>query len=356
MRIVYLAKMFPRVSETFIANEISELKRRGLAVHIVSLLPTTVTKLWPEIEDAAAETYNLPDPALRKWLVAKSQWRHFCRSPIRYLSCTTRVARRLSRRPWKRFFQAGLLLDFCHDHDIAHIHAAFAHTPTSVAVWVQRLGNVSYSMSSHAKDLYLSDPTSIRRKMDEARFVWTCTEANGVYLRSLGSLTPIEVGYHGADLKRFGRQSTESTSACFRVLSLCRLVPKKGLIYLLEAAAILQSRGIENFEIRLGGDGPERDRLEAEVIRLNLGQRVKFLGTLLSDEVLDAYQEALGVDADALRDAYDVLRKHGNMSSPTVLFVLERFLRTPPAVVEDGLVLGLGPGFSAEGVIVRWTP
>lgn len=72
--------------------------------------------------------------------------------------------------------------------------------------------------------------------------------------------------------------------------------------------------------------------------------------------VLQAYEEALGVDAHALQDAYDVLREHGNMSSPTVLFVLERLLRSPPRSPEDGLLLGLGPGFSAEGVVVRWTP
>lgn len=73
-------------------------------------------------------------------------------------------------------------------------------------------------------------------------------------------------------------------------------------------------------------------------------------------KVLEAYQDALGVDAEALRDAYDVLREHGNMSSPTVLFVLERFLREFPSAAGDALLLGLGPGFSAEGVVLRWTP
>ncbi len=73
-------------------------------------------------------------------------------------------------------------------------------------------------------------------------------------------------------------------------------------------------------------------------------------------KVLEAYQDALGVGAEALRDAYDVLREHGNMSSPTVLFVLERFLRDPPRSPADVLMLGLGPGFSAEGVVLRWDP
>lgn len=72
-------------------------------------------------------------------------------------------------------------------------------------------------------------------------------------------------------------------------------------------------------------------------------------------KVLEAYEDVLGVDAAALGSAYAVLRDHGNMSSPTVLFVLERLLAAPPESDEHGLVLGLGPGFSAEGVVVRWT-
>jgi alkylresorcinol/alkylpyrone synthase len=55
-----------------------------------------------------------------------------------------------------------------------------------------------------------------------------------------------------------------------------------------------------------------------------------------------------------LRYAREVLRDHGNMSSPTVLFVLERFLANAPARGEPGLLLALGPGFCAEGVVFRW--
>jgi len=71
-------------------------------------------------------------------------------------------------------------------------------------------------------------------------------------------------------------------------------------------------------------------------------------------KVLRAYEEALGVSHDRLRHAWDVLRAHGNMSSVTVLFVLERFLAEVAPTGGVGVVLGLGPGFSAEAVVVRW--
>lgn len=71
-------------------------------------------------------------------------------------------------------------------------------------------------------------------------------------------------------------------------------------------------------------------------------------------KVLDAWDSALDLDPPRLRYAREVLRDHGNMSSPTVLFVLERFLAETPASGEAGLLLALGPGFCAEGVAFRW--
>jgi alkylresorcinol/alkylpyrone synthase len=71
-------------------------------------------------------------------------------------------------------------------------------------------------------------------------------------------------------------------------------------------------------------------------------------------KVIEAYESALELAPDTMRHARAVLREHGNMSSPTVLFVLERFLADTPASGRAGLLLGLGPGFCAEGVVFRW--
>jgi len=71
-------------------------------------------------------------------------------------------------------------------------------------------------------------------------------------------------------------------------------------------------------------------------------------------KVLAAYQEAFDLSPDQLRHAAGVLRDHGNMSSPSVLFVLERFLREEPRTGQPALLTALGPGFSAESVVLRW--
>jgi alkylresorcinol/alkylpyrone synthase len=71
-------------------------------------------------------------------------------------------------------------------------------------------------------------------------------------------------------------------------------------------------------------------------------------------KVLRAYAEALGLAPERFQHARDVLREYGNMSSPSCLFVLERFLSTQEiGAGERALVSALGPGFSAEYVLMR---
>ena len=65
-------------------------------------------------------------------------------------------------------------------------------------------------------------------------------------------------------------------------------------------------------------------------------------------------EACLGMPPARLQCAREVLRDHGNMSSPTVLFVLERFLRTTPSSGALGMAAAFGPGFSAEGVVFAW--
>ena len=71
--------------------------------------------------------------------------------------------------------------------------------------------------------------------------------------------------------------------------------------------------------------------------------------------VIERAQEALGLDDDALRYSRAVLRQFGNMSSATVLFVLDEAWRTGrPRPGDWALMIALGPGFAAEGALLRW--
>jgi alkylresorcinol/alkylpyrone synthase len=71
-------------------------------------------------------------------------------------------------------------------------------------------------------------------------------------------------------------------------------------------------------------------------------------------KVLEAYEEALEITPTALRHSYGVLRDHGNMSSATVFFILERFLNDASVASGYGLLSALGPGFCSELVLLKW--
>ncbi|MBK8229018.1 MAG: glycosyltransferase [Candidatus Eisenbacteria bacterium] len=289
--IAYVVKMFPRLSETFITNEVQELIRRGVDVRIISLMRPTGATQSTEALALAAEAIYLPDPDTQEGraLLKSAHRRLWNRDRGAYLRVFASMARRGSRKAWKRFFQAGALAEVCLEHRVSHLHAGFAHVPASVVHWAARLIGRNWSFAAHAKDLYLSDRKSLRNKLDAARFAWTCTEANGEFLRSLGSTTPVHVGYHGTRLD--GPAAPRASSADRRILAVGRLVPKKGLIDLVRACALLRDQG-SAFSLTVVGDGPERGPLEAEVKSLGLGEQVSFLGALPPSEVREHYRQA----------------------------------------------------------------
>jgi predicted naringenin-chalcone synthase len=71
--------------------------------------------------------------------------------------------------------------------------------------------------------------------------------------------------------------------------------------------------------------------------------------------VIEQARRLMDLGDHQIRHSLDVLRTFGNMSSATILFVLERLLRTESPVPGDwGVMVGLGPGFAAEGALLRW--
>ena len=100
-------------------------------------------------------------------------------------------------------------------------------------------------------------------------------------------------------------------------------------------------------------------RADVELACANHGLSLEHLKHFVThpggEKVMEAFATALGLPASAMNDARDILEHHGNMSSPTVLFALERFLQRWPDLPsgEYGLLTAMGPGFSAEQVLFR---
>jgi glycosyltransferase involved in cell wall biosynthesis len=186
-------------------------------------------------------------------------------------------------------------------HGVSHVHAQFAHGPTSVAHFASLLGDIPFSFTGHAKDIYLSPPDLLAVKIAAARFVATCTAHNVAYLRELAApadRAKIHLVYHGVATERFcpapgskDRGKCTETATPIRMIAVGRLVEKKGYSYLIRACALLHQRGCR-YTLAIYGSGPQRDELAELIDTFGLGDMVQMQGARRQEELIAIYREA----------------------------------------------------------------
>ena len=295
-KIGYLLKVFPKISETFILQEVLDLEALGLHLSIFALEQPSETVAHELVDQVRASVTYLPDSVgtlHRNPLGA--HLRLFMTSPRRYVS-TLRFWLRATEHPsWEKFLQAGILAATLQDERISHLHVHFANAPASVAELTHRFTGIPYSITGHAKDIYLATPATLRRKIRHAKFVVTCTEQNRRHLQDLsGNDTPLYCLYHGLNLDRFDHLRTshrDKRSPIPTILSVGRFRDKKGFPTLIHACRLLATRG-HRFRCRIVGSGPLQSNLEALIRDLHLEQVVTLVGQKTLEEVVELYHEA----------------------------------------------------------------
>jgi glycosyltransferase involved in cell wall biosynthesis len=352
-----ILKGFPRISETFISNEILLLENLGFPIHLFSMRQPrenfthqSVTRIQAGV-DYLPETLLKPLPHLmfHNCLLAAQRPQAYAGA---FKIAVQRFLRTRKVATLKHLFQAGYLVHhLLPGHKIAHLHAHFAHSPASVAMFASLLSGLSFSFTAHAKDIYTSDPRQLRDKLVRARFAVTCTEYNRRYLQQLpgGSRSPIHCIYHGIDTQLFSSGPADFSIAekPYRILTVARLIPKKGLPTVYRALKILSAKGIP-FVHTLIGDGEDRAKVLSIIKELDLNGQTRWLGTQPHDEVLKHYKRAhlfvLGceVAADGDRDGIpNVLLESMAMGVP----VVATHISAIPEIVDTGKTgLLVGPG------------
>ncbi|MFZ7125083.1 MAG: glycosyltransferase family 4 protein [Desulfobacterales bacterium] len=333
-----ILKGFPRISETFISNEIRLLERMGLAIRIFSMRKPRENFTHKNIADIRAPVHYLPENLMSRRLpeVLRHNLLLAARRPERYALALRTAARRFRRTrksaTWKHLLQAGLMVNrWLPGSGVRHLHAHFAHSPTSVAMFAAMLSGLPYSFTAHAKDIYTSDPRQLREKIAAARFVVTCTEYNRRYLAGIGTgiRTPVFRIYHGIDHHLFDPESggTKIPSEPYRLLTIARLTPKKGIGTVLDALKIMKSQGIQ-YRHFLVGDGDDRDQVLRGISDRGLSDRVRWLGTQPHHVVLDLYRQA-----DLFLIGCEVARNGDRDGIPNVL--VESLAMGVPVVATD---------------------
>jgi len=295
-----ILKGYPRVSETFISNEILLLEQLGFSIQIFSMRLPRESFCHDSVRRIRARVDYLPDMLLGhlprllypNLLLAR-------KTPAAYGRTLLTACRRIqrSRKPatLKHLLQAGYLVcRLLPGLGVAHLHAHFAHSPTSVALFASQLSGLPFSFTAHAKDIYTSDPRQLREKLERAKFAVTCTEYNRQFLYRIanGVHTPIYRIYHGIEIDLFSQINPKpAPMPPYRILTVARLTRKKGIPTLLRSLRQLCDRGIA-LRYTLIGDGEERSNILSMIRSLKLEPVVRWLGTRPHETVLEQYRQA----------------------------------------------------------------
>ncbi|MDA8391676.1 MAG: glycosyltransferase family 4 protein [Actinomycetota bacterium] len=319
--VAYLMKRFPRLSETFILDEILGLEAAEVRLRLFSLADPREAIVQPDVAKVtSAITYlhrngkvvgaaggaNPIDTVRDAVDFARAHARVFRRHPRRYGAVLLYVARkRRHMSTLKHLVEAGLLADAVEREGCGHVHAAFAHGPASVAHFVHLLTGVPFSFAAHAKDLYLSAPDLLGRKVAAARFVLVCSSSAAREMARIvcshpeasvrSSVEKIVLAPHGVDVDRFrprhGGGDGDGGGRPAGILAVGRLVPKKGYPVLVEALAELAASGAR-FHCRIVGGGPMKEQLSSAISAAGLQDKVELVGALSQQQIADEYLEA----------------------------------------------------------------
>ncbi|WP_282604804.1 glycosyltransferase family 4 protein [Pelagibius sp. Alg239-R121] len=316
--IAVILKGYPRLSETFIAQELLALEQRGLHLHFFSLRHPTDTSIHPVHREITAEVTYLPeylhDEPARVWRA----WRKAAKLPG-YRKARSIFLRDLLRdrtpNRIRRFGQACVLAAEL-PAGIKQLYAHFLHTPASVTRYAAVMTGLPWSASAHAKDIWTTPEWEKREKLADLEWLVTCTEVGRDHLAELAP-DPDKVGlvYHGLDLTRFGPNAAHAPDPSTPdsagndnddsnakqgdgsdpenpviLLSVGRAVEKKGYNDLLTALAQLPKE-LQWRLVHIGG-GKLTDKLRALGRKLGIDTRIDWLGAQPQEVVLENYRKA----------------------------------------------------------------
>lgn len=314
LKIGYIIKMYPRISETFILNEMLELERRGVEISIFSLKKPDEGIFHPQVADLKARAYYLEGFDTKKWGTWLGQlWDYLAPHSHRLWPLIEQALREQDNYKLELLMLAAWIGARATELGLNHLHAHFASLPSSMAYYAHLITGIPFSFTAHAKDIFVYDMNEhlLSKKLAAAKFVVTVTNYNYRYLTEQApEIDPsvIKVIHNGIDIDSFSPVAPADREKNL-ILGVGRLVTKKGFATLLDACKILKDKKVP-FRCQIVGDGSEADNLRLKKNELGLSdQEIEFTGALTLDQVLKLMARATifclpcTVDDDGNQDA-----------------------------------------------------
>jgi len=334
MKIAYFNSCFPKLSETFIQREVRAIRAQGLHPIIVSNRPPKSYEFHPDDKKFIQETFYLKP--IQLWPYVRSNLKLFFKSPVKYLN-TLKLALFLKDddfpliryRNIARLAGAAVLADHLLKKNVSHVHVHFAYGAAGVAIFLEKLTGISYSLSIHGSDVLLRQPL-IREKLARAQFIRSNCKFHEDNLKSkFPSLRQkrFHVVRLGIDLDsgRWSKAKPCQSGRPLRILNVARLIPVKGHAILIKACALLKNRGVA-FHCRIVGDGASRKELEMQISRLNLNDSIELMGAKYETQVAEFFE-------------WSHIFVLSSLSEGTPMTVIEAMAKARPVIVPDTTAL-----------------
>jgi colanic acid/amylovoran biosynthesis glycosyltransferase len=282
LEITYLFTTFPKATEMFLQREIAALRQRGVRLRIHSMWGGGGVFRGVQVEPFSK--WRLLELL---WLIPYESWRRpeVLRQLLRGLM-TRRAPSWLNF--WENMLGAGFACVYARSYRRSRpalIHAAWSGAPATAAWLLWRLDGHRFTAGAHAYDVFEhGGDWWLMDKLEAALLVHTSTELARDALVGRG-LDASKVVCIRSGLERLPPvKPLRSSRIPLNVLSLARLVEKKGLDRQLRIYAALRASGVE-FKARIVGDGPLRQQLEHMAGALGVADLVTFAGQVPPHEV-----------------------------------------------------------------------
>ena len=295
LKVAYFLGRFPELTKTFVTREIYWIRKQDVDVSIFSLFrPQTITiherdkELLPYVHYGRVLFRN----------VIKAQLHFLRHTPKRYFRALAKTIQYSHREPKVLLRALSIFPKSVYfawemkDKQIQHVHAHFITLASIAANITCILLDIPLSIHAHAVGLFTRNQASVRRQLEDASKIITISNYHRDYIANLCShidVNNVEIVYCSLEAGEFQPTSKQPDKTNIRILSVGRLIEKKGFEYLIDACVLLARRGV-TFQCQIVGQGPLQAALQARIDQHQLQKSVALLGPLEQARVLDLYQ------------------------------------------------------------------
>ncbi len=342
--LAYVFERFPTFTQTFCVREILELERQGVRPLIFSIHDTRGESIRHFPAELLDRVIFLPD---EEALVQQiKDWKEAGLLPQSVVLTLRHWGNRLDKM---RVYEAAWIGQKIRElgSDVQHAHSHFAGVGARTCWWLRKFHGLSYSFTAHANDIFCQHTDALpdaERLANDASLIVTVSDYTAADLRTRFPWASLWVQrvYNGLDLQPFveAREQADRSQCVGGILSIGRLIEKKGYDNLIDACALLRDRGL-SFQCRIVGEGPLEEELKFQILKHHLHDRVTLTGPLGMPEITRLLTEETQIFALACKTEHD----GGKDNLPTVLMeamaaglpCVSTRLAGVPEMVIDGL-------------------